>query len=720
MEMEAMNALRKEPGFLGRMARVGEQMPMNTRDGIPAFWWGSDDDDDDSSSNNDTSSNDSGGSTWDSISDTVSGWGDSISDFFSGDPSGSGITENTTVGSGGSFNPTDSLSGLGGTTSGSPIQYDSGGNQTSGPGFGSNTNADNPIFNQSSGGSSGNGGRGGFDASAFQSQLDALTKRLDKSQADFENYQSGEEGRNQAAVDSAMTERDEGERQKRVDEFQGYKDRYKDLGEDADLSGYRDDMGGYRDTVDKYRGAVDQMTGEVKDKYAGFEGEAGKYRSAIDKMRDRAGDIDKLSGEVGEMRRGYDRLGSAMEKTGVDAQNELRNLNKDIRAEVAKGQAGMESAASDIRGYEGKIMDAAGRGESRAMEAAANMADTRGRMRGYEGRMDDLASQATDTAGLMKDRGLFAGQLEASRKASEEGNLANLRRSMAAQGASPADIARAESEARKGSGRAAREDALRASQMAMDSGRAGLNQAGGFLGAAGGMAGNQAGIAGSEGRLGMSGAGMGMSGASTGASLANTRAGLAGTSAGLGMSGLGQVGGNIGTGAGLAASGYAGAGNMLGAGINAVGMQGNMLGQAQGLNIQKTSAGLDALGRESGLYGTGVGARTGLMNMGSGLTQTGYGMTGGMQDSTLREIGAKSGLMGAEVGMTEAQLGDALDRINQRFQMDMSDKAYGADASAADARARAGEDAADDGDGGMIESFNKSWGGGNWKKRIGL
>ena len=36
-EMKAMNAMKDSPGFIGRMARVGEQMPMNKRDGYPSL-----------------------------------------------------------------------------------------------------------------------------------------------------------------------------------------------------------------------------------------------------------------------------------------------------------------------------------------------------------------------------------------------------------------------------------------------------------------------------------------------------------------------------------------------------------------------------------------------------------------------------------------------------------------------------------------------------------
>ena len=84
-------------------------------------------------------------------------------------------------------------------------------------------------------------------------------------------------------------------------------------------------------------------------------------------------------------------------------------------------------------------------------------------------------------------------------------------------------------------------------------------------------------------------------------------------------------------------------------------------------------------------------------------------MTGSMQDSTLREIGAKSGLMGAEVGMTESQLRDALDYQDKEFQLEMADKGYAADMAAAAARSRAGRSSAG-GSGGLIQGLTRALG----------
>ena len=94
-----------------------------------------------------------------------------------------------------------------------------------------------------------------------------------------------------------------------------------------------------------------------------------------------------------------------------------------------------------------------------------------------------------DTQKLMKDRGLFAGQLEAQRKAQQGGTMANLRRSMASAGASPQEIARAEAEASKGGAQQGRADALQASMSAMQAGQSQLGQAAQFRGMQAGMLG---------------------------------------------------------------------------------------------------------------------------------------------------------------------------------------------------------------------------------------
>ena len=135
------------------------------------------------------------------------------------------------------------------------------------------------------------------------------------------------------------------------------------------------------------------------------------------------------------------------------------------------------------------------------------METARGEATAAGGQFKEMAAEARDTGALMKDRGLFAGQIEAKRKAGQKGKLANLRRSMAAGGASPQEIARAEAEA-SGGAQAGREDAIAASMASMQSGRQGLSQASGLTGQAMSASGMQAQLAGQQAALGMQGAGM--------------------------------------------------------------------------------------------------------------------------------------------------------------------------------------------------------------------
>ena len=469
----------------------------------------------------------------------------------------------------------------------------------------------------------GGGGNSGFD----QSRYNAL-------QSEFDKYKAGEEGRNKAAAEKRLNEYRGEQRQQLTGEYGDYKEDYKNLRDRADFSQFRDKFASYGDKADT-------MAGQAATKYAGYE-------SQINQMPDYASRVAGMGDQMAS-------AGNRMEAMGSAAQGQLQGLNQQIGQEVRQGQAGIRGAQGDIQGYEQAVGQAAGRGEQRAMTAQESMAGARGRMAGIEGRMGDLATQAQDTQGLMKDRGLFAGQLESQRKASEEGNLANIRRSMAASGASPAEIARAEAEARKGGGRAAREDALKASQMAMQSGQSQLGQAGGFLNQAGNMAAQQAGIAGSEGQLGMAGAGMGMQGAQSQAGMAGQRAAMAGQMAGLGLSGAGQQAGNIQAGAGLGMQGIQG---NMGAMQGAAGMYGN----AQNLGLGK-------IGAASGMYGTGLAAQQGLMGFGAG-------MAGQGQASLGSELGMKGGFTGQMAGMTDAQLQDVVAQQNQQFEKEMAEKGY--------------------------------------------
>jgi len=392
-----------------------------------------------------------------------------------------------------------------------------------------------------------------------------------------------------AAEDALKTER-ESARQGFVDKFGGYEGDLRNMRGRADFSDFRNTMSGYGTEADKLR--TDAKT------------QFGNYRSQIDQMADDGANVRGLAGQAGTARQGYGGLGT-----------ELQGLRGQVGSQVAGTQGQMDAYRGDV-------------------------GSARGDVKAIQDQMGQLASQAQDPNQLMRNRGLFEGQLETQRKGAEEGNLANIRRSMAASGASPQEIARAVSEAQKGSAQAGREDALKASQMALQSGQGMLAQAGGFMG-------NQANLA------------------SQRAALTGQQAGMAMQGGQMGLQGIGQQAGMAGQQAGL-----------IGANIGAMGQQAGMYGQAQGLGLQQIGAGAN-------MYNQGLGAQQNLMNFGAG-------MAGQGQASLGNEIGIQSGLTGQMGDMTGVQLQDTVAKLTAAQQKELAEKSVAANASAASASSSGG------------------------------
>ena len=315
--------------------------------------------------------------------------------------------------------------------------------------------------------------------------------------------------------------------------------------------------------------------GGYKKKYGDLEGQA-EYGDTRDALSGYQTAADKMAGEAGTKFGGYESQIGQMADRGAQVAGygeDVAGLRAGVGEDVAAGK---------------EVMGAAGQ------------------------TMGEMATKATDTGALMEDRGLFAGQIEAKRKAGQKGKLANLRRSMAAGGASPQEIARAEAEASGGGAQASREDALAASMASMQSKQGQMAQAQGMLGAQAQFAGQRAG-------LGMQGAGM-----------------------------QGQLAGQAGT----------------------------MAGQAQGLGLQRTQA-------QAGMYGQGLQAQTGLMQMGSTLANQ-------QQQSMQNQITQQQGLIGSQAGMTDAQMQDVVAQQNAAQQADLAERGLTATANAQAANAPKG------------------------------
>ena len=225
-----------------------------------------------------------------------------------------------------------------------------------------------------------------------------------------------------------------------------------------------------QDKLDKEKAELKKQRGELHDEYGGYKDKYGE----LSEQADYSGTRDALSG--------YQTQADAL---GAEGKDKYGGYESQI--------AQMEDRGAEVAGY-GE--DVAGLREGVGTDMAAGQETI-----GAAGQtMGEMATKATDTKGLMEDRGLFAGQMEAQRKAGQKGTLAKLRRSMAAGGASPQEIARAEAEASKGGEQQARSDALQSSMAAMQSKQGQMAQAGQFTGQQAQLAGQQAAL-GMQGRM---------------------------------------------------------------------------------------------------------------------------------------------------------------------------------------------------------------------------
>ena len=215
--------------------------------------------------------------------------------------------------------------------------------------------------------------------------------------------------------------------------------------------------------LDKEKAELKKQRGELHDEYGGYKDKYGE----LSEQADYSGTRDALSG--------YQTQADAL---GAEGKDKYGGYESQI--------AQMEDRGAEVAGYGEDV----GKDVTAGQETIGAAGDT----------MGEMATKATDTKGLMEDRGLYAGQLETQRKAGQKATKAKLRRSMAAGGASPQEIARAEAEIDTGGEQAGREDTLRASMQAMQAKQGQMQQAAGFTE-------QQAQLAGQQAALGMQGAG---------------------------------------------------------------------------------------------------------------------------------------------------------------------------------------------------------------------
>lgn len=171
-------------------------------------------------------------------------------------------------------------------------------------------------------GDSGGGGGGGQSGGSpgFDSRYSQLQKEYDK-------YKSGEQGRLDEAKKTALQEQRDSDRQKYVDKYDAYSDRFGKLGDQFDLSQERSAMQGLageaKSLGDRYTGQMSGLAGRV----GGYEGDVAGLRSGVDALREQQAGIGK-------------QIGGMAQQAMDPASGDMYNRNRKMLAGVAEQQIG--------------------------------------------------------------------------------------------------------------------------------------------------------------------------------------------------------------------------------------------------------------------------------------------------------------------------------------------------------------------------------------------
>ena len=224
---------------------------------------------------------------------------------------------------------------------------------------------DNPIHNHSSGGG-GDGGGGGNRSSGPSYRYSQLQKQ-------FDDYKAGEQGRLDEAKKKALQEQRDSDRQKYVDKFDAYSDRFGKLGDQFDLSKERLAMQGLAGEAQRLGTQYgDQMSG-VTGRIGGYEGDVAGLRSGVDAL------IQQQAG-IGQQ------IGGLAQQAMDPASSDMYNRNRKMLAGVAEQQR----KSSNLAAQEQLNRSAASSGMSPEKLALARAQLTQNQ--GAQARQDALSS----------------------------------------------------------------------------------------------------------------------------------------------------------------------------------------------------------------------------------------------------------------------------------------------------------------------------------------
>ncbi len=411
-----------------------------------------------------------------------------------------------------------------------------------------------------------------------------------------------------------------------------------DRGVMTDASGKKEGEEGFDFETATLKGGYDPSTAKM-DTSGSFEGYKGEYKGLRGESKDLTAGFGEDVTKLGEYQGKFDKMAGEAKTRGDEAATKYENIAGKGAEAATEGATGFKEGAADVGavkeqfGQEGFQKEAGALQDKMAgLEARTGAMADRGA--GYESKLAQMGEQAMSGEVGQEQAEMLKGRMEEQRMASTKGSEEKLRRELAASGASPAEIAAKVAQFQTSSAanqaQAGRSETLQSQIQGQQMGQAQLAQAGGFMQSALGamnpqMQAQQQLQQQMQGQAGMLGQRAGMAGQQ--ASLGAQQAALKGQAAGMEMQGKQMAMQGVQGGAQLGLQGQQQQAAMLGQGMGAV--------QAAGGARQQQMAGLDQQGR----------------------------------------------MIGAQAGMTTAQLGDVVAQQTQQYNKEQAEKQRAADAA---------------------------------------
>ena len=214
-------------------------------------------------------------------------------------------------------------------------------------------------------------------------------------QKEFDAYKAGEAGRNKAAAEKRLGEYRGEKRQTLTDEFGGYKDRYKSLEDQFDLSKERGAMG----TLGT---EAKQLGQEFKTGMSGVQGDIGGYESDVAGLRSGVAGLRQAQAGIGA------KIGGLAEQALDPTSSDAYARNRAMLSGTAEAQRKAQSAGAQEQLMRG--MAGAGSSPEQIAMAKAKLAQGQGQQARQDALSSAMGAQQMTGQQLAQGAGLYGQQ----------------------------------------------------------------------------------------------------------------------------------------------------------------------------------------------------------------------------------------------------------------------------------------------------------------------